>query len=128
LAGWAPSASPPGARACAAEHPGDPGEGRHRSRAEGEQGTRVGAIRGSGAPGSPVLDPGVEDQVAEDRQAPLQGGLGSLLPARPLCDLAAPTCDGPREFRELAHPFSTKTTSWALGAPLAESRGRRDGV
>src|SRR5262245_32941303 len=52
-------------------------EGRHRGCAPGEQGPSGGPVRRSSSARCGVVDAGIEDQGSEDRQAALQGGVGT---------------------------------------------------
>ena len=55
----------------------DSGEGRHRGRAQGKQGPGVRTVRRGGAARRAVIDAGVEDQGAADRQAALPVGVAT---------------------------------------------------
>src|SRR5258707_113129 len=66
------AAEVPRGREPAGVYAGDSGEGRHRGRAQGKQGPGVRTVRRGGAARHTVIDAGVEDQGAADRQAALQ--------------------------------------------------------
>src|SRR5438552_981026 len=65
------AAEAPSGREPAGLYACDSGEGRHRGRAQGKQGPGVRTVRRGHAARRTVIDAGVEDQAAEDRQAAL---------------------------------------------------------
>src|SRR2546423_649028 len=77
--GWAAEA--PSGREPAGLYACDSREGRHRGRAQGKQGPGVRTVRRGGAARRAVIDAGVEDQGAADRQAALPVGVATAIPA-----------------------------------------------
>src|SRR6266404_2442791 len=109
-------------------------EGRHRGGAQGKQGPGVRPVRRGGAARRTVIDAGVEDQGAADRQAALQVGVAAVTSSSCLLDRSderrrdALKPEGRHRDEDAEHERVDTDYNQATIRPLFGDRSSSDGL